>query len=70
MVVVLVEIINALQYFIEGDVPDFVKAISGDVGALVGGAVGFVVEDAEGGVEVEENVVEVDADGEGVLGII
>lgn len=70
MVVVLVEIINALQYFIEGDVPDFVKAISGDVEALVGGAVGFVVEDAEGGVEVEENVVEVDADGEGVLGII
>ncbi len=38
------------------NVPDFIEAVFGDVGDLLVGAVFLVVEDREGGVEVEEDV--------------
>ncbi len=65
--VVLIEFGNAGDDLFIGDVPDVFEAEFGDVGEFVVGAVFLVVEDAEGGGEVEEYVVEVDADGEGVF---
>lgn len=66
--VVVIEFGNALNDYFEGNVPDFIEAVFGDVFDFVVGPVGGVVEFAEGGVEVEEHVVEIDADGEGVKG--
>jgi len=53
---VVVEFVDSKEDLFKCNVPDFIEAIFGDVGDLVVGGVFLVVEDREGGVEVEEDV--------------